>query len=107
MTEPTPHILHESDVRDVVESEITEHQVASWTSEQIDDRARDIVANAPSSSTITEQLTDAAGGYPNVNNKQAGKMFFNTTTGKPVWATGPVNTDPWVTADGVTAHTPV
>lgn len=42
----------------------------------------------------------------NAAGKRAGSMVFNVQQNKPVWSTGSNPTDPWVFADGSTAHTP-
>jgi hypothetical protein len=42
----------------------------------------------------------------NTSDKYSGKMAWNTSTARPVWATGGVATSSWVYADGTTAHTP-
>lgn len=42
----------------------------------------------------------------NAAGKYQGKQIFNVTTGKPLWASGPVATDPWKDATATTAHTP-
>lgn len=42
----------------------------------------------------------------NTPDKYLGQCIFNTTTGRPVWASGAAPTSPWVYADGTTAHTP-
>jgi len=52
--------------------------------------------------TALEDITDAV----NVG-KHEGKQEWNTTTGRPVWASGDAVGDVWVFADGTTAHTPV
>ncbi len=53
----------------------------------------------------TTQLADVSA---QVNlEKFEGKEVWNTTTGQPVWAFGPLAGDVWVNADGTTAHTPV
>jgi hypothetical protein len=101
MTEPTPHILHESDVRDVVETEIDEHVGQPWTAEMIDAR----IAQFQPRTAATGDFTDA-GSPTNTVNKLYGTCVFNITTLMPVWATGPAANDPWKTAAGVTAHTP-
>jgi hypothetical protein len=43
----------------------------------------------------------------NTSEKWIGKQVFNTTTGKPVYATGTLAADVWNDATGTTAHTPV
>lgn len=54
---------------------------------------------------VTSDFTDA-GSAINNQEKYAGKMAFNTTTTKPVWASGGDATDVWVDATGSTEHTP-
>lgn len=54
----------------------------------------------------TAELADI-GDVVNTTYKFPGKQVFNTTTGKPVFATGTGAADAWVNADGTTAHTPV
>lgn len=39
--------------------------------------------------------------------KVEGKQVWNTTTGRPVWASGPLAADVWVDHAGTTVHTPV
>jgi hypothetical protein len=41
----------------------------------------------------------------NTAGKSAGLMVYNTTAGKPCWATGPNPTDGWVYADGTSVGT--
>lgn len=53
----------------------------------------------------TSQLTDIDNNI-NLSNKAAGKMYFNTTTSKPVFAVGAMDSDVWVDATGATVHTP-
>lgn len=43
----------------------------------------------------------------NTADKYTGKMVWNTSTNRPVWASGGTATAPWTHADGTTAHTPV
>lgn len=53
----------------------------------------------------TTQLEDVAA---QVNlEKHEGKEVWNTTTGRPVWASGPLAADVWVDHAGTTVHTPV
>lgn len=61
--------------------------------------------NVPATST-TAALASATNAI-NTGGKVAGVLVFNTTTNKPVWATGSTATSTWVSADGTTAHTPV
>lgn len=49
----------------------------------------------------------AIGNAVNTSGKYAGKHYFNTTTNKPVWATGSSAGSTWVDATGTVAHTPV
>lgn len=48
----------------------------------------------------------AIGNAVNTTGKYAGKHYFNTTTNKPVWATGSSAGATWVDATGTVAHTP-
>lgn len=64
-----------------------------------------VVSQAATVTATTAQLIDAASDI-NGEGKQEGKQVFNTTTNKPVYATGPATTDTWVDATGATAHTP-
>lgn len=57
--------------------------------------------------TSTTAALEAVGNAINTTNKYAGKRAFNTTTGKPVYATGAAAADVWVDATGATAHTPI
>lgn len=41
------------------------------------------------------------------DDKIAGYMLFNVTTGQPVWALGPNGNSLWVDATGATVHTPI
>ena len=59
---------------------------------------------APATGT-TSNFTSIASDL-NTKGKVAGKMAFNTTTSKPVWATGSTAASVWVDATGATAHTP-
>lgn len=60
----------------------------------------------PPNATTTE-LTDKDYPVNTLDSKQPGYMVFNTTTSKPVYAAGSLNTSVWVDATGSTAHTPV
>lgn len=53
----------------------------------------------------TAELANAADAI-NTQNKKVGRMVWNSTTGVPVWADGPLPTDTWSGADGVADHTP-
>lgn len=64
-----------------------------------------LTAALPTTST-TAALAAVANAI-NTGGKFAGKMVFNTTTGKPVWAVGPLAADVWKDATGATAHTPI
>lgn len=70
---------------------------------------KDATVQAPTTFRVpnwtTAQITNAAH-VVNTENKRAGTMIFNTTTGLPLWATGNGATDTWVNATGATAHTP-
>lgn len=59
----------------------------------------------PATTTTTAALVSAANAI-NTAGKAAGVSVFNTTTSKPVWATGSGATATWVDATGATAHTP-
>ena len=54
----------------------------------------------------TAQLIDKTSNV-NTLQKSAGRQVWNSTTGKPVWATGSGTTDTWKDATGTLAHTPV
>ncbi len=56
-----------------------------------------------SGTTLLEDITADI----NTINKYERKMIFNTSTNKPVWATGSTAGAVWVDATGATAHTPV
>lgn len=60
---------------------------------------------ASNRTATTANLTSAAHAV-NAVGKVAGRSVFNTTTGKPVYATGPLATDVWNDATGTLAHTP-
>ena len=53
----------------------------------------------------TTQLEDI-GAQVNLE-KYEGKEVWNTTTGRPVWASGPLASDVWVDNAGTMVHTPV
>lgn len=57
--------------------------------------------------TSTTAALAAVGNAVNTSDKHAGKMIWNSTTGKPVWAAGPLAADVWKDATGATAHSPV
>jgi len=57
-------------------------------------------------STDQTNLTNAAVAINTVN-KYTGKMVWDTTNNKPVYAVGPGTTDVWVDGTGATAHTPI
>lgn len=54
----------------------------------------------------TTSALAAIGNAVNTSGKYAGKHYFNTTTNKPVWATGSSAGSTWVDATGTVAHTP-
>ncbi len=51
-------------------------------------------------------LGAAANAINTTTGKVAGKQVFNTSSNRPVWATGTAATSAWVYADGTTAHAP-
>jgi len=53
----------------------------------------------------TANLTAIANAI-NTTDKVAGKQVWNSSTSKPVWATGALAASTWVFADGTLAHTP-
>ncbi len=57
-------------------------------------------------SATTGQLASAADRV-NTQDKYAGKMVWNATTARPVWASGGVSTSTWVDSTGAVLHTPV
>lgn len=57
--------------------------------------------------TSTTAALAAVGNAINTTNKATGRMVFNTTTSKPVWAVGATAAALWVDSAGATAHTPV
>lgn len=57
--------------------------------------------------TATTAALAALGDTINTSGKATGSMVFNTTTSKPVWATGSAAASTWVDATGTVAHTPV
>jgi hypothetical protein len=71
-----------------------------------DDAGNETVLNRNPTSTTTA-LEDATNAVNTSALKRAGYQVFNTTTNKPVWATGGGDTDVWVDATGTTEHTPV
>jgi hypothetical protein len=60
------------------------------------------LANQTRNST---QFTSAADSI-NTQAKAAGRQAWDSTTGRPVWASGAPPTSPWKVADGTTAYTP-
>ena len=61
---------------------------------------------APVTATSAE-LDDISNAINTSASKTAGYEVFNTTTGRPVWATGATAGSVWNFADGTVAHTPV
>lgn len=59
------------------------------------------------SDTATTAELAAIGNAVNTTGKVAGRMVFNTTTNKPVWAVGANANSVWNDATGTLAHTPV
>lgn len=55
----------------------------------------------------TTQLADITAEINTSDNKVAGYMVWNSTTGIPVWADGSGAGDTWSGADGLVDHTPV
>ncbi|MDX1810300.1 MAG: hypothetical protein R3240_00010 [Gammaproteobacteria bacterium] len=54
---------------------------------------------------VSSQFTSVTSDI-NIKGKQTGVSYFDTTLAKPVWASGPNASDPWVDATGATVHTP-
>ena len=69
-------------------------------------RGRAAVLDGNYASQATTAQLVAVGGTVNTSGKFAGKMVFNTATGLPVWADGPLATDTWSIATGEATHTP-
>ena len=61
----------------------------------------------PAPASATTAALAAVGNAINTSSKSVGRMVFNTTTSKPVWAAGADANSVWVDATGATAHTPV
>lgn len=57
--------------------------------------------------STTTNLEDISASINTSDAKEEGVVVFNTTTNKPVYATGNADGDVWVDATGSTAHTPV
>ena len=57
--------------------------------------------------TSTTAALEAVGNAINTTGKYVGKMVFNTTTTKPVWAVGATAGSVWADHAGVTSHSPV
>lgn len=80
----------------------TKAGVRSWTDlDGLTSKPAHIVIPTWSTTNLTNKDSDA-----NQVDKEEGKMVFNETTNRPVWATGSLDTDVWVDATGATAHTP-
>jgi hypothetical protein len=62
--------------------------------------------NEDDNAFTTTLLTDI-GSRINIQGKYEGKMVFNTTSNKPVYASGAAAGDVWVNATGATENTPV
>lgn len=62
------------------------------------------VLSVQTNATTTE-LADAAATI-NAMGKHTGRQVYNTTTGLPLWASGPGTADTWDDATGTTQHTP-
>jgi hypothetical protein len=68
--------------------------------------------SATDGAILTQNQTSVAAGLGNIANsvntfaKYTGKEVFDTTTGRPVWATGSGASAVWVFSDGTTAYTP-
>jgi hypothetical protein len=56
---------------------------------------------------FTTTLLTSIGSRVNIQGKYEGKMVFNTTSNKPVYAAGSAAGDVWVNATGTTENTPV
>ena len=69
-------------------------------------RPLDFRASLDNPTASTTQLASVADPI-NTLNKQAGSVVFNTTTNKPVYATGSTAASTWVDATGAVVHTPV
>jgi len=69
-------------------------------------RGRAAVLDGNYASQATTAQLVAVGGTVNTSGKVTGKMVFNTSTGLPVWANGPLATDTWSSATTALAHTP-
>lgn len=57
--------------------------------------------------SYTSTELDAIGGAVNTTDKAAGKMVWNSTVSKPVWAVGSTAASVWVDGAGTTINTPV
>jgi len=80
----------------------------SWAAELIDSGYSVSKALRKAGSPVTFTTAQLASLTAQVNlEKYEGKTVWNTTTGKPVWASGALAADVWVNADGTTAHTPI
>jgi hypothetical protein len=56
--------------------------------------------------TYTQTVLTDAGDPINAAGKYAGKQVFDSTNGRPVWASGSGATDPWTDHAGAAVHTP-
>lgn len=61
---------------------------------------------SPASLVATTAELNAIGNAVNTAGKHAGRQVFNTTTSRPVYATGSTAASTWVDATGAVAHTP-
>lgn len=55
----------------------------------------------------TTNLEDVTHAINTGDNKVAGYMVWNSTTGLPLWADGPAAADTWSAATGTATHSPV
>ena len=70
----------------------------------------DKIFNSGISPNTTVETTTNIEAIANIINtsplKIKGKMIFNSTTNKPLWASGNANNSTWLDATGSIAHTP-
>lgn len=73
----------------------------------VQQQLREILTYIRGYGTITTDLEDVTAAINTSDDKAIGWRVFNSTTNKPVYATGSAAADAWVDATGATVHTPV
>lgn len=91
VTRANPHVAAHNDERHLINS-----------LQNVNDSTFVAALNPVTTTTALVAINDAI----NTTYKVEGKSVFNSTTGKPVWASGSTAGAVWKDATGAVAHTP-